>query len=205
MLKHGLITFCTIFVVIAMVAGCGGEFSSLDSQLKVSDMSDDEAATFCEEAEEYMIDELSGTMEEMACIFMASFGFGFSTMAMTANMEGDMEFDMGGGGGADMCQETYDACMSGEFDDMMEEDGDDEAGFEDECPFEEQDRSDCDATVEQIGDCLDEGIEEIEDMVSAFSCSNPEAMYEQEDEGLGPACEAVEEVCPGYLDHGSAM
>lgn len=180
MLTRRLMTCCTLFALVVMFVACGdAEFSSsLDSELKVSDMSDEEAATFCEEGEAFE-EDASDTMEELGCIFAAAFGAAFSEEGQEVQA----------------CEQTYDACMSGEMENM-----DEGAEYDDTCDIEEMDRSNCDATVGQIIACAEEELEKMEQVVSDFSCSDiADEDAAMEEEEMGPACQAVEDVCPGYM------
>ncbi len=168
-----------VLAMSLLVAGCGddgpGEFqSSLDGDLEASSMGNDDVDAFCDEMEEYMEDNLD--IDELECMGIAL------VMAFFSGSEDEAEAT---------CEETYSACLAGELDDEFEED-------ELVCELKDMDLSQCDASVEEMEACVVETTEELNEFMNQFSCGSVfELIGEEED--LGPACQVVDDKCPGFI------
>lgn len=95
------------------------------------------------------------------------------------------------------CQATFDACI------------DDPEQFAEESDFDfgegacsvENIPEDCNATVGELEACISEQNDAIQSLLDNFDCAEV-LDSDGSDEGPGPACQAVEEKCPGFLDDG---
>lgn len=100
------------------------------------------------------------------------------------------------------CQATFDACIADP--EQFAEDNELEPDDEEECSVDEI-PEDCSATVGELEACFSEQAAAIQSLINNFQCaellaSEGEALGALEE--LGPACQAVEEKCPGIFDDG---
>ena len=168
------LSVCTLLVLLIALAACGDGFSSVDSELKVSELSEDEAATYCEDEVAYVDSSYASILNQ-------------DVMCTAYGVEEAIETN----GSAATCEQAYSACMNMPFEQ-------EESGVS--CNLDFIDRSSCDATVGQMQDCTQEEVGQIRSMANSISCSsvqNPQD-FEGLDE-LGSACQLVADECPGLF------
>ncbi len=174
-----------------LLTACGGDFSSLDEDLRVSDMSSDEVATYCEDEEDFFDNNVTDDEAlEASCatlsILMTAFAGAFAG--------DDEEADL-----VTVCDNFYTECL--------EEEGESTNGDGGSC-LDRYDKAECTATVGEFADCRREVVEGLKDVNREFTCeifADEDAM-EDDDHPLGialdkfleggPACTIVNDKCP---------
>ncbi len=160
-------------VFLLIISGCGGDFSSLDSELQVSEMSDDEVATYCEEEADYFRSSISESkIKDIECMSLG------------------IEEAMYGDGQVSTCEQSYNSCLNSSME-IPE--------YSPSCQLQYIDRSTCDVTLGQVQDCAREEVGEINQIASQMSCdmvqNPPDDTFR---DGFGPACQELYDNCPDF-------
>ncbi len=173
-------------LVIGLVIACGDDENgddggdqtsmewSVDPEMLISDMSDDEVQDYCDDVEAFLeADGYNAAYDQWEC-----------------NLAGSYAADFSQSDPVDACEIAYNSCMD-----------DQEEPHQAECWITDIDRTQCEATAEQMQSCRAENSRDFQTDVEAFSCSE----VEDDDEGsgaqedLGPACAAAFSDCTSLI------
>lgn len=159
----------TAFTLAVLTSACGFN-SGLDGSTEVSALSAEDQKTLCEEQADYTerrVDEEA--LENFTCTFLGLVFGGLS----------NPDDPVAG------CQASVDMCKASESDE------EEEGGSCDDFTT-----MGCDITVAEYEACLEERVEQINEVASSVSCSSMEGDFDVTD---GEACAAVAEKCPQLM------
>lgn len=149
---------------------------TFESDRSISELDDEEAQQLCDEEIDYTPYYMSEeNWNRINCLYQMS-------NQSEPEDEGPVEY----------CDENFDQCMEDgpEFDLTEQADGD--------CKFTEMDRDDCQATIGEFEDCLDEQNESFEDSVQDLDCEDADDLGDAGTGERGEACQQFVDNCPGY-------
>jgi hypothetical protein len=177
------------FICIAMLAGlavgCTEDTvptvdTKVDKGQPVTELDEPEEAELCEDLAEFAADYYNRDLfVSLSCI----------GVAVQAGINPETgQLDEGA------CDRAYDDCRANPPEGI----GDEAIGDPSEYSCElDQIPADCDITVGDLVECTEEAARFLDEYVTNFSCGKIEETAQQDD--VGPACQRVEQRCPGLF------